>query len=293
MTRIIPRDLIKHLEWSPGQEVPKTTPVKPTPVQQRSSLSIEALVNHGKEFYDRNMPNALRQAQDYATPDGVVASMPYNIAGKALADKSNYLWQHWFTTLTEENVGIDKKGFFVSKGKPVVITLHGGGILTPDRIQQAYDEGLTGQSAAKFTEKEIDDLLDGILPNGERIELYSTDDVKNAKIPYPFGKYGVVTDFETAKATTSGYHRKNAFLENPLVIARAGTLEHLESYYEKAKSSEGNLANYHPFKRINPTQSQGRLLFLSSDYDGLYGNNSLLNSGRFVGVAPEARSARK
>jgi hypothetical protein len=157
MTRIIPRELIKHLEWSPGQEPPQPTPVTPpstaTPVQQHN-CSIESLVSQGNAFYDDDLPTAFRKAQEYATVDGVVASMPYHLAGKATADKRSYLWKNWFTVVTEENMGVDKKGTFVAQGQPVLVTLHGGGILTPERIQQAYDEGLTDQNAARFTEPE-------------------------------------------------------------------------------------------------------------------------------------------
>ena len=45
--------------------------------------------------------------------EGIVASMPQLIAGKSLTDKKSYLWKDWFTALSEENIGIDRKGTFV------------------------------------------------------------------------------------------------------------------------------------------------------------------------------------
>src|SRR3989338_11275943 len=160
MTRIIPRELIKHLEWVPGQQPPERPVVTPAPqpVLQKS-LSIDALINNGKEFYsekkDRNgtyigVAVALQKAVDNIGQEGIIATMPYLIAGKANADKDNYLRKAWHTALSEEDAGIDKNGKLVRKGESVVLTVHGGGILTGDRIRQAYSEGLTPQNVAKL-----------------------------------------------------------------------------------------------------------------------------------------------
>ncbi|MBU2637727.1 MAG: hypothetical protein KJ955_02040 [Nanoarchaeota archaeon] len=293
MTKIIPYELIKHLEWVPGQEVPQM--YAPMPAMQ-SVLSIDELVKNGKEFYSEEKDSegkhyigvavALQQAQDEMGTDAVIASMPYLIAGKTNADKKNYLWQNWFTALSEENAGIDKNGRLVGAGEEIVITLHGGGILTHERIRKAYSEELTPEYAAKYTNDEFGGLLKGTLPSGESINLYNVDDVKRG-IPEPFGRYAVWMPAEAAKTTASNWHKKKEFMENPLVIARAGTLEHIEAYFEKAKSSD-KVGNWHRFGEIDFQQPQGRLLFVSNTYNGLYGYNILYNLGRFVGVAPEA-----
>lgn len=296
MALIIPRDLIQHLVWVPGQPSP-VLPVPPTPIPPAvgGAFSIDDLVNRGTPFYSEQkdatgsyyvgVPISLQQAVAHAGADGIVASLPYLVAGKAVADKSNYLWQTWLTALTEEDVGIDKKGTFVSKGKPVLVVLHGGGILTHTRITQAYTEGLTPQHAAKFTETEFDNLLKGIIPGGESISLYTLEDAQNKRIPHPFGRYGVVMDFETAKATASGLHPKSNFMSNPLVLARLGTLDHAEPYFDKAKNSDDKVGSYHLFGSIDHRQAQGRVLFLYNNYDGLGGDFDLGNLGRFVGVS--------
>ena len=85
--------------------------------------------------------------------------------------------------------------------------------MTPERIRQAYSEGLTPQNAAKYTDDEFDNLLKGVLPSGESIELYNVDDVKKG-IPEPFGRYAIWMPAEAAKATASGYHKKKDFMEN-------------------------------------------------------------------------------
>ena len=298
MTRIIPRELIKHLEWTPGQQPPQRPAVNlnSQPVQQRTA-SIDALVNGGREFFSEQKDSngnyigvavALQEAYDQMGSDAIIATMPYLVAGKAQAEKSNYLWQKWFTALSEENAGIDKNGKLVGRGQPVVLTLHGRGILTPERIRQAYSEGLTPQNAAKFTDDEFDNLLNGVLPSGESINLYTVDDIKRG-ISDPFGRYAVWMPAETAKSKSSGHHSKSDFMNNELVIARVGTLEHLDAYFEKARhSSNHNLGNWHRLGEIDFTQPQGRVLFVGDTSDGLSGINYLNSNGRFVGVRKNA-----
>ena len=297
-----PRFLRTAERWM-NKEIPEIHPKaqpKVSPISiSHSSFSIDDILK-GKTFYSNEQDNgkyigvpvALQQALVYAGAEGIVASMPYLVAGKAAADKKNYLWKEWFTALSEENIGIDKSGIFVKSGKPVVITVHGGGILKSDRIRQAYNEGLTGQNAAKYTNEEFNNLLKGVLQNGESIQIYTIEDIKKGNIPNPFGRYAVALDFETAKATNSGYHKKKGFMENPLVLARVGTIEHLENYFDKANDSDGNVRNTHRLSEIDYNQQQGRLLYLVNYCDGLDGGNCLDYSGRFVGVAPEARAKK-
>jgi hypothetical protein len=296
--RVIPRELLKHLEWTPGQEIP-TPPQPPLFVPSHSGYSIDDLVQRGKPFYSTELDSArnnigvavsLQQAIEYATMDGVVANMPFLVAGKAASDTNNYLWKNWFTALSEEDIGIDKEGLFVGRGKPVIMVVHGGGILTKERIIRAYAAGLTGQKAAKLDEgSEFDNLLRGILPNGESIQVYGVEDVKSGRIADPFGRYAVAVDFETAKRVTSGYLGKTDFMENQLVWARIGTLDHSESYFDKAQhTTNHNVGNWHRFAEIDPAVAQGRVLFVDDDYCGLSGYDSLSHDGRFVGVAPEA-----
>ncbi|MDP3640752.1 MAG: hypothetical protein Q8R53_06170 [Nanoarchaeota archaeon] len=303
MTQIIPdkdlEDYIRATGWAPGQQPPPKPIVNqtPQPVLKRT-VSIDALVNNERMFYSEErdasgkyigVAVALQDALNEMGNDGIVASLPYLIAGKAQADASNYLWQKWFTALSEENAGIDKNGKLVSRGQGVVLILHGGGILTPKRIKQAYRKGLTPQHAAKLTDAEFDTLLNGVLPSGESINLYTIDDVKRG-LPDPFGRYGVWMPAETAQSRSSGYHAKSDFMNNELVLARVGTLEHLEGYFEKAQhSSNHNVGNWHRFGEIDFHQPQGLLLFLNSFYNGLSGDINLGINGRFVGVvAPEA-----
>jgi hypothetical protein len=294
MTRIIPRELIKHLEWTPGQTPPAQPKVNPIPAVnpvQSSLFSIDDIMN-GKTFYDGSMPNALRQAIEYAGTSGIVANMPEFVAAKAKAEKNHAFWQNWYTALTEENIGIDKKGSFYNRGDSVLVVMHGGGILTPDRIKQAYDEGLISNSA-KYRDEEFDALLEGRLLDGKNFPLYRLEEIKDGKSRLPH-QFGVVMPYSLAQGTKSGYHQKKPFLENPLVLARtAGSHDSLEAFYEKAKASDGDLGNYHPFSGRDATVPQGRVLFVDGNFLGLRGDIYLNYDGRFVGVAPEAPGARK
>jgi hypothetical protein len=257
------------------------------------NFSIEDLINNEiTPIYSDEKRNgkyvgnavALEKAYKEMNEGDILATMPHLIAGKSEADKDNYLWQDWFTALSEENVGIDTKGNFVKKGNSVVITVHGKGLLTtnPDRIFRAYTDGLTPQNSARYSQNEFEELLNGEI-RGNKIQIYTLDDVLKGNIKNPFERYAVVLDFEVAKKTKSGYHNKIEFMKNPLVLARAGTSEYLDEYFDKAKDSNGTLGNHHRLAEIDSKQAQGRLLFLFNSSVGL-GGDDLGGSGRFVRV---------
>src|SRR3989344_1123157 len=63
-----------------------------------------------------------------------IASMPLLLAAKATADLESPIWDDkFYSTLTEQ---------FVVEGaysRPQIITLHGGGLITPLSVNRAYD----------------------------------------------------------------------------------------------------------------------------------------------------------
>jgi len=298
MEKIIPRNLIKHLEWTPGQALPQPAPVSASsPAIKR--FSIDDILK-GQPFYSNQkdgdnwvgLPIALREALKYAGSDGIIATMPELIAAKLKTDKNHDFWKQWYTVHTEENIGIDTKGRFYTPNEPVLVVVNGGGILTPDRIELAYAEGLINNSA-KYRQEEFDKILDGALPNGDTLALYRLEEIKAGVSNLPH-RFGVVMPYAVAQGTPSGYHSKEVFMENPLVIARAGGVEHLDAFFEKAKdTNDDTLGNHHPFAGRDASQPQGRVLFLGNNCYGLDGNFNLNNDGRFVGVAPEAHGAKK
>jgi hypothetical protein len=274
--------------------VPAAPKVDPVVAQNVSGFSIEDIIKNGNTFYDSKIPVALKQALDFATVGGIVVTMPELIAAKVKAVKTHDFWKNWYSVQTEENIGLDKKGRFYSKKDPVLVIVNGGGILTPDRIDKAYtDKDGMIDGSAKYVGKEFDNLLDGELPDNTSIQIYRFDEIKKGIKSLPH-KFGVVMPYSLAQGTISGYHQKDSFINNPLVIARAGGIENIEKYYDLAKSEEGNLGSYHPFNGRDASVPSGRLLFLGDDCDGLGGDDSLDDDvGRFVGVAPEAQRKKK
>ena len=86
----------------------------------------------GEPFYDQHLPKALQEAQKYAGKSGFVASMPQLLKGFPHAE--------WYTAVSEDDIGIDAEGKFGIRGEPVVVTVHGDGILAlPKRIERAYN----------------------------------------------------------------------------------------------------------------------------------------------------------
>ncbi len=302
MTKRIPRELIRELEWEPGKELPKREPsVTPVPT---SSYGIDDLLG-GEPFDDENLAAALRKAQDYVDEDGFVLTMPELLQAKTAADSNHTYWQKGYDVLTDEYVGPGPDG------NPIVVVLHGGGLLTPERIERANEEGLTDTHAAKLDEDEWLDLLEGKLPDGATIPMYTYDDFLHG-LTFSLDeygalfideinrgvsrRYGVVLGFEDAKSTQSSIQDREAFLANPLAIARSGGEAMAAAYFDKAQKN-GKLGCWHLFGSADPSVTQGYMLFVSNDYTinlGLGGDNNLDNGGRFLGVrdAAEARRAR-
>ena len=290
--KIIPQELIDRWAWTPD----KKPIVKEDPkiaVINSSVFSVEAMLK-GKDFYsdkkDGSMwvgvPVALQGAMNNATSKGIVLTMPEMINAKCTAKKNHRFWKEWYTVLTEENIGPDYEGKFLGRGEHALIVVHGGGILTPDRINRAYSEGLISNSA-RYTEEEFAELLEGKLADGSVIPMFHFEDFKKmSEVPRTCG---VVMPYELAQSMPSGYQEKEPFLKDHLVLARSTNTPNLEKYFDKAKDpSDNTLGNHHVYNGRNADTPQGRLLYLDDIYCGLDGSYSLDNIGRFVGVAPEA-----
>lgn len=258
-------------------------------------------------IYETHQPDALRRALEYAADDGFVASMPQILKARAEASFDNIIWNTWFTTNSEECVVKD------DQGNIKMVAVHGGGILSsPERIKKLYhtnssrhsETGFTGIFAAKITEKEASDILQGRLADGSEIPVYSYSDFKAGINDLP-RRYAVVMDFEMAKNSKNGYHPFDDLKDDPLMIVRAGGVEAAEAYLDKAKA-RGNsetTGNHHRFNEMNSDQPQccvcvlhgsrggvmptcdDHLRGVDAEY-GLRGDTGMINMGRYVAVAP-------
>jgi hypothetical protein len=265
-------------------------------------------------FFDSYLPAALRRALDYAGEDGFVASLPQLLHARANAHYNNIIWNTWFNPNSEESL------VKTPQGNRVIVTIHGGGVFaSPERYEKLFHAstdrnskfGFTGLFAAKLSQREAHDVLEGKMPDGIEIPIYSFDDFKRGidKLPR---RYGVVTDYETAENSACGYVSFDTLKKDPVMIARAGGVEAAGKYLDKAqaRNNTSKMGSWHPFNNIDtPGQPQTRVPNLSGNqggvgseeddghlfgYDTDYGiggdswihSTSMINIGRYVAVAP-------
>ncbi len=277
--------------YSSQEEVPKVETFQTSDVQEM--IDLDSILK-GKTFRKLKLSSALAKALNY----GLVVTMPEMIAakvrcapskGKKDYDLSHGFWNASYDVHTEENIGIDQKGRFHNAGEPVLVLVNGGGILTPARIKQARRKR-TVRGSAKYSNEEFDNLLNGKLPDGTSIELYSYEDIKKGVSNLPH-RFGVVMPYSAAQNTKSTCFSKGEFLVNPLVIARNAGLQNLEEYFERAKyKSDGMVSCCHPFNNRDATIPQGRVLCLYNSDLGLYAINILDLYSRCIGVSSENKS---
>ncbi len=216
---------------------------------------------------------AFQRALRYAGDDGFVASMPALLHARASAPYDNIIWNTWFTANSEENVVTTKQG------NHVVVTVHGGGIFAkPARFERSLradlsrynSEGITGEYAVKISEQEGRDLLQGRLPDGAEIPVYAFDEFKRGIAHLPM-RYAVILDFEVAKQGKSGYESFEVLKGDPNMIVRAGGVEPLAAYLDKARNRNNTelMGNWHSLEQIDPRQPQARLLHLGGNKGGV------------------------
>ena len=272
--------------------------------QGGSSVRMQA-----RMFFEPHIPSALRRALQYAGDGGFVASMPQLLHARSHAPYDNIIWNTWFTANSEESV------VRTPQGNHVVVAVHGGGILgSPERMERSLHadlsrhnpEGLTGQTAMKISAKEARDVLEGRLPDGTEIPVYTFAEFKYGMANLP-RRYGVVLDFDLARQAKRGYERFEVLKDEPNMIVRAGGVGPLARYLDRfqARHDTKVMGNWHPYNRIDPDQPQTRIPFLAGNrggvgsegndqglgwgYDaeyGMGGDASTVGMARYVAVAP-------
>ena len=260
-------------------------------------------------FFESYATVALRRALRYAGNDGFVASMPALLHARVNAPYDNIIWNTWFTANSEESV------VTTPQGNHVVVAVHGGGIFaSPERLERSLradldrsnSQGLTGQYAAKISEREARDVLRGHLPDDSEVPIYPFDEFKRGVADLPM-RYAVVLDFELAKKSKSGYQSFDVLKDDPNMIVRAGGAEPLAAYLDKARNRNNTdlMGNWHSYNRIDPDQSQTRIPELAGNkggkgsegddqglgwgYDadyGITGGGAMADLARYVAVAP-------
>ncbi|MDH3532100.1 MAG: hypothetical protein OEO82_04165 [Gammaproteobacteria bacterium] len=259
-------------------------------------------------FFEPYLPNALKRALDYAGEDGFVASMPQLLCARVSADYDNIIWNTWFTSYSEESVVTSPHG------NHVVVAIHGGGVYaSPERFEKMfyasvdYDNthGYTEQFAGKISPQEARDVLEGRLPGGSEVPVYTFEEFKRGISDLPI-RYGVILDLELARRSLRGYEEFDALRDDPNMIVRAGGVEANIAYLDKYRERHNTklMGHWHPYNRIDPGQPQTRLLFLAGNqggwgtedddfgeygYDceyGIGGDAAMGGAARFIAVAP-------
>jgi len=280
-------------------------------------------------IFESHLPEALRQALEYAGEHGFVASMPQLLHARANAADDNEIWKaRSFTSNSEENL------FTTKQGNRVVVAVHGGGIFaSPERFKRLYhastsrfsELGFTGLFGARISQAEATNVADGQLPDGSEIPVFSYSEFKQGIADLP-RRYAVILDLETAKSSHSGNVAFDDLKDDPLMIVRAGGVEAAAAYLDRARARNKSavMGNWHYFREIDPDQPQARVLFLGGveggakteayrdltskeqGYVGIWGthyripieaehgirgDSAMINMARYVAVAPQKVSA--
>ena len=275
-------------------------------------------------IFDSYLPDALRRALDHAGDDGFVASMPQLLHARTNASCDNEIWNiRSFASHSEESV-VRTRG-----GNHVVVAVHGGGIFaSPERFRTLYhastsrfsELGFTGLFGARISEAEAQCLLDGRLPDGTEIPVFSFGEFENGISDLP-RRYAVIVDFAIARNSNNGNAPFDALKRDPLMMVRAGGVEAAETYLDRARDRGTSevTGSWHCLNDIDPDQPQTRVLFLGgneggartefrraqSDREqgyvgiwgthyrmpieaeyGIRGDTSMINVARYVAVAP-------
>ena len=282
-------------------------------------LRMEAAV-----IFESYLPDALRRALEYAGDDGFVASMPQLLHARTNAPYDNEIWNtRSFASNSEESVVRTRQG------SHLVVAVHGGGIFaSPERFRALHhastsrfsELGFTGLFGARISEREAHSLLDGKLPDGNEVPVFSFGEFRNGISDLP-RRYAVVLDFETAKNSNNGNAAFDELKYDPLMIVRAGGAEAAATYLDKARDRKTSavMGSWHCLNDVNPDQPQTRVLFLGGNeggattefrralsdkergYIGIWGTHyrisieaeyairgdtSMINVARYVAVAP-------
>jgi hypothetical protein len=186
-------------------------------------------------------------------------------------------------------------------------------------------DGYTGLFGGRILDHEAHAILEGRCPDGAEIPVYPYNEFRGGIADLP-RRYAVIMDFETARVAKCGLFPFGQLKEDPLMIARAGGVEAACSYLDKAQQYYGvdTMGSWHRFNDMDPMHPQTwvpvlydclggasdkRRLDLSMRTEGMMdiwfthyrvprdagfgirADTSLVNTARYVAVAPRAPSA--
>ena len=275
-------------------------------------------------FFESHLPEALRLALEHAGVDGYVASLPQLLHARTRAEFNNEIWRTWFFTLNSEESVVTKPDgthavVFVHGGG-----IFGSPSRFKNLYYASVDrrskDGFTGLFGAKILDSEAVAIQNGEVPGSAKLPVYSYEEFLLGIERLP-RRYAVIMDFDVARKSKNGFATFEELKQDPVMIVRSGGPGPATDYLEKAKSFYGldKMGSWNRFDDINPKQSQTWVPFLfdclggASDYDsldpesrfqgdsdswfthyrvsrdsgfGIRGDSALINTARYVAVAP-------
>ena len=236
-----------------------------------------------QSIYGSSYPTAFRLALSRAGDDGYVASLPEILHARTQASFDNDVWASEFTANSDESIVV------TPGGRRVVVTIHGGGVFSsPERMDRAFrmdSRSMTGHYAAKISEKEGWDLLNGTLPNRERIKMFTHEQVK-AGVALP-QRCGVVTDFSVAMQSKRGYRSIAAMRSDPMFIVHAGGVAAAAEYLAMLSKRQQTVGSWPAWSQIDSAQPQMQSRMLHAEAaGGVAAGDGMVWYGRYVAVAP-------
>ncbi|MBS3168684.1 hypothetical protein J4216_06155 [Candidatus Woesearchaeota archaeon] len=238
-----------------------------------------------KSVYGVNKAVALREAKE-AFKKGRLFALPDTIDKRIVLPFKHQIWTKRSTPNSEEIVLI------TPQGNKIVVVAHREGIFTnnPDRIEQAYKEGLI-DCAGRVYQEESKNLLNGKATTGGEVRVLTYGDLLNTRLEdLKEGAYIIILDFDVAKATKSGFQYIDELSENPLFISRVGHPEIAQGYLADLKGNRV-YGNFHHFNKERSDRKLSSFLFLDEDEGiGIKGYTSLSECTQFFGEAPEVSS---
>ena len=279
-------------------------------------------------IFDTHLPDALQRALEYAGDTGFVASLPALLHARANAPFDNEIWDTWFFTAnSEENLVRTPAGNHVAvivHGGGIFATPQRFRRLYTASTWRDSGEGFTGLFGGKIRNGEARAILEGRCPDGAEIPVYSYGEFAGGLAGLP-RRYAVVMDFEVARTSKCGLTPIGELKEDPLTIVRAGGPGAASAYLDRAGEYYGTdvMGSWHRFDDMDPMIPQAWIPFvydciggaadkgnlkasmrLEGEMDiwfthyrvtrdagfGIRADTSLINTARYVAVAPRERS---
>jgi len=170
-------------------------------------------------------------AVDRTKESGYIVTLPELIASLAKAEKQHDVWRRPTNLHTEKFCDYDVHGLFYQANTPVLMFIHGGGILDPDVIIESLCEKRGNESfelPASYSPLRNKSLLESL-----DIPIYTFEQIQKGESSLPH-RYAVITPISEFDASEKSLFGKKSFMTNPAVIASVGDMNHLETFYENA-----------------------------------------------------------